>query len=594
MFRINHLFHKYRIYKGERENPEEKTAIDDLSLHLEKGKFVGILGRNGSGKSTLALHMAALLKPTSGTVLVDGKDSSEDENLLPIRKMAGIVFQNPDNQMVGSTVEEDVAFGPENLGMEPKEIDQRIDQVLDAVGLTGKRLYSPNALSGGQKQKVAISGILAMEPECMIFDEATAMTDPQASREIGRIVRKLHDEKGITIVYITHDVSEVEDADELYVVDSGRLVMSGRPAAVFQKPDRMRECGLSMPPWLKLICLLRGKGMDIPESIMGETDLVSYLTSLQHQSESPASNLRDRRRCSINGLDRDPVPLLELSDLSFHYPGYTETDALSGISLNIYSGECIALTGVSGSGKSTLFSHMNGLLRPDHGRILFKGKDIWDRDYSRKNLRKEVGLCFQNPEHQLFADTILEDVAFGPRNMGLDPEQAGEKARKALRLMGIPESYEDQSPFLLSGGQQRRVALAGILAMEPSVLVLDEPAAGLDEEGKEALFSLIRTLIKDKKMTVIFSSHSMDDAAEMASRVLVMSEGRMVLDGSPAVVFSKAKELKEAGLDIPWTRKLLHKLHHGMAEDPENRVDKTLPVNMAELADWIWERAGRK
>ena len=592
MFKISHLFHKYKIYKGEREKPEEKTALDDLSIHLEKGRFVGILGRNGSGKSTLALHLAALLKPTSGTVLVKGKDSSDDDNLLPIRKMAGIVFQNPDNQIVGSTVEEDVAFGPENLGMESVEIDRRIDQVLDAVGLTGRRLYSPNSLSGGQKQKVAISGILAMEPECMIFDEATAMTDPEASREIGRIVRSLHAGKGITILYITHDLSEVEDADELYVMDSGRLVMSGRPVALFQNPDRMREYGLSLPPWLNLICHLRCKGMDVPESIASETDLVSYLTSYTYMDKEP-EKIQDNNLEIIDCHNNQPVPLLELSDISFHYPGYPNSDALSGVSLNVYSGECIALVGASGSGKSTLFSHMNGLLKPDQGRILFRGKDIWDQDYSRKKLRKEVGLCFQNPEHQLFADTVLEDVSFGPLNMGMDPVEAREKAGKALRLMGIPENYDDRSPFLLSGGQQRRVALAGILAMEPSILVLDEPAAGLDEEGKQALFSLIHTLIKTRKMTVIFSSHSMEDAAEMASRVLVMDDGKLIMDGPPARVFSRENELKTAGLDIPWVRILLKKVM-SESKDLNEWAPDALPVSMVELADWILEREDRQ
>ena len=617
MFRISHLFHKYKIYKGEKEKPEEKTALEDLSIHLEKGKFLGILGRNGSGKSTLALHLAALLKPTSGTVLVEGKDSSIDENLLPIRKTTGIVFQNPDNQMVGSTVEEDIAFGPENLGIEPVEIDRRIDQVLDAVGLTGKRICSPNTLSGGQKQKVAISGILAMEPECMIFDEATAMTDPEASGEIGRIVRSLHNDKGITILYITHDLSEVEDADELYVMDSGRLVMSGQPASVFQKPERMRECGLSLPPWLNLLCHLRSKGMDIPESIVSETDLVSYMISCLYVDRDP-KNMKEKDLKSIDcrnnqlvfgntgGQDNpdrqsnpgksettNSAPILELSDISFHYPGDSDSDALSGISLNLYSGECIALIGASGSGKSTLFSHMNGLLKPDYGRILFRGKDIWAQDYSRKKLRKEVGLCFQNPEHQLFADTVLEDVAFGPLNMGLDPAEAREKAGKALRFMGIPESYDDQSPFLLSGGEQRRVALAGILAMEPSILVLDEPAAGLDEEGKQALFSLISTLVNTRKMTVIFSSHSMEDAAETASRVLVMDDGKLIMDGSPAWVFSRENELKAAGLDIPWVRKFLQKV---MRENKDlyEWADDGLPVNMAELTDWILERKDRR
>lgn len=599
MFQIKELFHNYKIYKGEGEKVDEKTALSDVTFHIEKGQFVGILGANGSGKTTLALHLAALLAPSSGLVLVRGLDTSKSENILEIRKTAGIVFQNPDDQLVGVTVEEDVAFGPENLGMESSVIDQRIDQSLSAVGMGDKRYFSSHDLSGGEKQKVVIAGLLAMEPECILFDEPTAMTDPRASREIGKAIRKLNRERGITILYITHNISQVEDADYLYIMESGRLAGQGRPLDLFQDPDSMEKWGLALPGWVRLASALGIEGW--PERIHSEEDLLSYLT--QDQIWHKGSRIEDGEGGQEKTEDRtsDPdekkgknISLLELDGVSYSYDhpaSRMKNQALSDICLKIDQGECIGVIGGNGAGKSTLFSLLNGLLRPASGRVCFLGQDVWAEGFSRKELRKRVGLCFQNPEHQLFADRVIDDIAFGPGNMGDSHDLAIQKARQAMQVVGLGEAYEDLSPFMLSGGEKRRVALAGILAMEPDLLVLDEPAAGLDEPGRKNLFSIIRELVEDKKITVIFSSHSMEDAVENADRILVMDRGKILLDGKPASVFSNKKTLEQIGLEVPWAcdfamkieDKMKGKGHH---HSDYGREEGEIPCRMDSLVAW--------
>lgn len=271
------LIFKYKTYVSEKEKPEEKTVLKDISLTIHRGDFVGILGHNGSGKSTLAKQLTALLKPTGGAVYIKGMDSSSSLNTIPIRKTAGIVFQNPDNQLIGNIVEEDIAFGPENLGVPTEEIWDRVGAALEATGMSAYRLSSPHALSGGQKQKIAISGILAMEPECIVLDEPTAMLDPVGREEVRKAIRSLNQERNITIIYITHHVDEVKEADYLYVMNQGRIVMEGKPESLWKQTEQWKDYGMRLPFIQRLIAHLREKGMDIPDDISSEKDLFAYL-----------------------------------------------------------------------------------------------------------------------------------------------------------------------------------------------------------------------------------------------------------------------------------------------------------------------------
>lgn len=274
------LIFKYKTYTEDQEIPEEKTVLDDVSISIKKGNFVGILGHNGSGKSTLARQLTALLQPTDGAVFIKNMDSSLPENIIPIRKTAGMVFQNPDNQIIGNLVEEDVAFGPENLGVPTEQIWGRIAEALEATGMTAYREQSPGSLSGGQKQKVAIAGILAMEPECIVFDEPTAMLDPRGRKEVLDAIWHLNKDKGITVIYITHHIEEVENADYIYVMNKGQVAMEGRPEELWPQTETLKSLGISLPFDKELLLLLRQGGMEIPARIQTGEALAEYLTAL--------------------------------------------------------------------------------------------------------------------------------------------------------------------------------------------------------------------------------------------------------------------------------------------------------------------------
>ena len=255
-------------------------AIDEVDIDVKEGQFIAVLGHNGSGKSTLAKHLNAILVPTDGTVWVDGRNTKKPEELWNVRQTAGMVFQNPDNQIIGTVVEEDVGFGPENLGVPTDEIWKRVEESLKAVGMLSYRHHSPNKLSGGQKQRVAIAGVVAMEPKCIVLDEPTAMLDPVGRKEVLKTVRKLREEKKVTVILITHYMEEVVDADKIYVMDHGKVVMEGAPREIFSEVEKLKEYRLDVPQVTILADELRKRGLDIPKGILRKEELVSELTKL--------------------------------------------------------------------------------------------------------------------------------------------------------------------------------------------------------------------------------------------------------------------------------------------------------------------------
>lgn len=258
-----------------------RRAIDGVDIDIPQGSFVAVLGHNGSGKSTLAKHMNAILVPTDGTMWVDGKDTKDLEKLWEIRQSAGMVFQNPDNQIIGTVVEEDVGFGPENLGVPTKEIWKRVEDSLRAVGMLDRRKDSPNKLSGGQKQRVAIAGVIAMEPKCIVLDEPTAMLDPNGRKEVIHAVEKLRREKNVTVILITHYMEEVVDADQVFVMDDGRIVMHGTPREIFSRVDELKKYRMDVPQVTMLADELICRGVDLPKGILRREELVEALCRLR-------------------------------------------------------------------------------------------------------------------------------------------------------------------------------------------------------------------------------------------------------------------------------------------------------------------------
>lgn len=563
-------------------------ALDGVDLNIEDGEFFCILGGNGSGKSTFVKHLNALLQPDAGTVCVNGMDASDPELVYDIRSTAGMVFQNPDDQLVATLVEDDVAFGPENLGVESAQIAQRVREALKAVGLVGFERHETHALSGGQKQRVALAGVLAMEPRVLILDEASSMLDPRGHKGLMKACRALHD-RGMTIVMITHFMEEASEADRVAVFRAGRVAMLGTPEEILTRADELAQLNLDMPASCCLGMELRAKGVPVHAQVR-EVDMVAEIAQTYAersgagtvgQSSAPQSEIVGGT-VSASNEDDVPEPVIELSHVSYSYSlsarerrrwrkrsavadksnkqalwGNDPSSpwALRDVSLTVRRGEFLGLAGHTGSGKSTLVQHLNGLIRPQEGSVRALGLDLSNKKDAAA-VKAKVGVVFQYPERQLFAETVAQDVAFGPHNLGLPQDEVDRRVESSLSRVGLDLStVGDKSPFELSGGQQRRVAFAGVLAMEPEVLVLDEPMAGLDPAARRDFLELIDRLHRDG-LTVVMVSHSMDDLANCCDRIVVMNEGAVFAEGTPEQVFAHADELKSIGLGVPAAQRM--------------------------------------
>lgn len=561
MIKTDNLIFEYEKRDEEGNVIGTHCAIDEVNLDIEPGQFIAILGHNGSGKSTLAKHMNAILVPSGGTMWVDGKDTKEEENLWDVRQTAGMVFQNPDNQIIGTVVEEDVGFGPENLGVSTEEIWQRVEKSLSAVGMIEYRHHSPNKLSGGQKQRVAIAGVVAMCPKCIVLDEPTAMLDPNGRKEVLRTVEELRKREHVTVILITHYMEEVIGADRVIVMDQGHVVMDGTTREIFSQVELLKKYRLDVPQVTMLAHGLKQRGLDIKEGILTTNELIEALEKAgdwrQNQKKTYVGHAE-----TVVKKEKKENPILKLEHIEYVYSSGTayEKRALKDINLDIYEGEFVGVIGHTGSGKSTMIQHLNGLMKATSGALYYNGENIYDEKYNLRQLRNNVGLVFQYPEHQLFEIDVLTDVCFGPKNQGLTEEECKKRAIEALELVGLSEKYYDTSPFDLSGGQKRRVAIAGVLAMRPKVLVLDEPTAGLDPKGRDEILDQIAYLQKERNLTVILVSHSMEDIAKYVDRIVVMNKGRKMYDGEPKEVFAHYKELEKVGLAAPQVTYIMHAL----------------------------------
>jgi len=612
---------------------ETLSALSDVSFSIEQGSFVCILGHNGSGKSTLAKLFNALQLPGEGTVLVSGMDSREEKNIFPIRREVGMVFQNPDNQIIASVVEEDVGFGPENIGLPTDEIWKRVKDALAAVHMEAYRLKSPNHLSGGQKQRVAIAGTLAMEPKVIVLDEPTAMLDPSGRKEVLESVLELKRTKGISIILITHYMEETVDADRILLMDAGKLVLDGSPREVFSDVARLKSYRMDVPLITELSDKLKAAGFPIEKTVLRKEELEEELLRLFHEGfclerggkalEHEEESVESKAFSATGEIKKEEEldNIVEVKNLTAIFQEGTamESTALKDVSLHIRRGSLTALIGHTGSGKSTLLQHLNGLMKASRGEIwvsfrenpplliqekgfLFrKGKikkvqkegklSFSEEGFDLRALRFKVGLVFQYPEYQLFEETVLEDVVFGPLNQGKSKEEAEKLAKEALRSLGIGEEYYEKSPFELSGGQKRKVAIAGVLAMQPELLVLDEPTAGLDPAGRDELFREIAGLRENYAMTILLVSHSMDDVARYAEEVIVLHQGERKMEGSVEEVFGQRKLLEEMGLGLPTIRAFLYDLQEkGLPLPLENTVDRAA----AAIARCFSEEAGER
>ena len=519
-------------------------ALNDVSLQVRAGEHVCILGSNGSGKSTLASVVAGLLAPDAGTVTVAGIrgfDSERDDPIdfeayRKIRRKVGIVFQNPDDQIVTTVVSEDVAFGPENLGLSPEEIELRVTRELKRVALTNLAQADPTHLSGGQKQRVAIAGALAMEPDIIVFDEPGALLDVRGRSSIMNVMGRLTND-GTTVLHITHFMDEALGADRVIVLDRSKVILEGTPDEVFSQRDVLTRIGLEVPFAEQIAAEL-----DLPWCLR-KSELCQNIMAAARQDQGTTLTALMRQ---IRGNANDEV-VLEANHVSFSYG--SGTLALDDISFQIRRNTLVAIVGQTGSGKSTLLRLLASLEAPTKGTIRISGIDT-SRKRNRKRLWGKVGYVMQHPERQLFAETVIKDVMFGPSNLGLSNTEAEERARKALATVGL-HGVEGASPFELSGGQQRLCALAGILAMDPTILVMDEPTAGLDPKGRQEIKKILGNVLA-AGTTVVQVTHSMEDAAE-SDEVIVLDRAKIAYQGRPDEVYcpKNGSDLYQIGLGLP-------------------------------------------
>ena len=551
-----------------------RFSLDGIDFSVEEGEFVAVLGHNGSGKSTLARLTNGLLTPDSGKITVMGLDASEDKNLFEIRKNVGIVFQNPDNQTVASIVEDDIAFGPENVGIPREEIGERIDFALKAVGMEKYRHATTSRLSGGQKQRIAIAGVLALKPRIMILDEATAMLDPRGRKEVIDVVLKLNKEEKITVVLITHFPEEALLADRAVLMNGGKIVAEGKPADVLKEEELLKSCSLALPKLVKIERTLQKCDVNVADGFSSELLVEELSNLLKDTATLPQEEKVAEERTDIGAGD------ILCENLRFVYNPSSpfETQALNGVDLRIYAGDFFGVLGHTGSGKSTFVQHLNALIKLPTAKKKYKEKkrkkqisdtklivngfDLTQRTTDFRELRKKVGMVFQYPEYQLFAETVFDDVAFGLKNFApeLGEEEIKIAVKEAIETVGLNfEEVKDRSPFDLSGGQKRRVAIAGVIVTKPEILVLDEPGAGLDPLGKEEIMALLHKIHAEWCKTVIIVSHDMDEVAENCNRASIFSEGKVLASDVPEKLFT-TQNMQKSGLDLPLVKKLIYAL----------------------------------
>lgn len=524
------------------EGGKSENALEDVSLAFYPGEFVAILGANGSGKTTLARHLNALLLPTSGKVFVRGLDTRERFNLKRIRQTVGMVFQHPEDQIVATTVEEDIAFGPENLGLPTSEIRRRVDEAIMAVGLEAHRQRSPHLLSAGQMQRLALAGVLAMRPDVVIFDEATTMLDPAGRRMAMELMQNLRAD-GVAVLFVTHDMEEAALADRVIVLNRGRVVFEGSPAEMFSH-SQLDDWGLTLPPALALARRLRAFFPELPD-VLTTPELLHHLPPNGQENQKIPEKLH-------NSAPVQEIQI-EVEHLAHTYLAGTPMahTALVDVNVRVKKGSSHAFIGVTGSGKSTALQHLNGILRPQQGRVRVANFDLTDPNTETREVTRVAGLVMQNPEMQFFEQYVGDEIAFGPRQMGVK-ENLAERVRWAMDLVGLDfEAFKDRLVFTLSGGEKRKVALASVLANRPEVLLLDEPTAGLDPLSHQQILEKLRHLSSEEGMTLVVSSHRMEDVALLSQEVTAFRKGRDVLQGTAQEVFMQNEHLVEIGLEAP-------------------------------------------
>jgi energy-coupling factor transport system ATP-binding protein len=515
------------------------------------------MGANGAGKTTLCLSLNGVI-PTvingeySGKVTVDGLVTTQ-HMVYEMAQKIGVTLQNPETQIFSPTVKSEIVFGCENLGIPRDEILERLDFALKVTRIELKENQSPAGLSGGQKQRLALAAAIALQPKVMVLDEPTSQLDPIGTEDVFKTIRDLNKKYQITVIVAEHKSEEIaEYADKILVLDEGEKLFYGTPREVFEEEETLRKIFVKIPRVSQLAHFLkRGKNIE-PDRLPVTLDQgVEYLSALL-----------DLGKFNIDTSKLKPpkmkmpthIPVIETKDLWHIYPGGTR--ALRCIDLRIYQGDFVASIGQNGSGKTTLVKHFVGALKPTRGAVMLKGEET--SKFTIGELARKVGLVLQNPDFMLFADSIKNEVAFGPRNLGFTPEEVDEKVKESLEVVGLDVEL-DLFPLRLSQGDRRKLSVAAIHAMEPEILILDEPTTGQDFKGRYDIVEIAERLNK-KGHTIIMITHDMELVAKYAQRTIVMGVGKILLDGPTPEVFGRSDILKDTFIQPPQITQLFQKM----------------------------------
>ncbi|HUS78258.1 MAG TPA: energy-coupling factor transporter ATPase [Patescibacteria group bacterium] len=532
-------------------------ALKGVNLTINEGEFVLLTGPSGCGKTTFCRTLNGLIPnfyngDLKGEVKVAGMNVA-DHTTPELARQIGLIFQNPDNQIFALIVEKDVAFGLENLGVPKEKMMLEIDWALKMTGIDDLRDRATHELSGGQKQRLSIASILAMRPKILILDEPTSFLDPIGAERVFNVLKTLNSEHDITVLLIEHRVDlAAKHVDRVVIFADGRIVNNGPPEEIFTL-DETRLAGVGIPKMVELTQRLMTKGLKFekmplsPEAFIKQLDKLLPKKGIKHVQPSLNAELDEF-------INEHMSPVIEVNDVAYTYPSGLE--ALKGVSLVVHQGEFVAIMGENGAGKTTLVKHFNGLLRPTIGSIRVHGENIAKKSIA--SLARKVGLVFQNPDDQLFSESVEEEIGFALHNFGFKDEVIAKRVDWALNLLDI-ERYKNSSPFILSGGEKKRVALGSVLAWDPDIVVLDEPTIGQDHAQKERLIHFLMQLRTQGKTTIIVT-HDVEFVAECKPRVVLMADGRIIADGPIKEIMTNVEALSKASVSPPEITKVFSKL----------------------------------
>jgi len=516
----------------------ERPALQNIEGQIEDETFIVVMGHEGAGKSTFCCTLNGLVPrffrgEYKGRVLVKDEEVAR-RKVAEMSRIVGLVLQDFEAQLFSTNVELEMAFGPENHCLPRSEIARRIQRYLSFVGLEKLRQREPATLSGGQKQRLAIGSVLAIEPKILVMDEPTTDLDPQGREEVLSIADSIRGE-GRMLLIVDHEPETATRADQVWLMRDGQVVTQGPPAVILTDGPLLKSCGIKPLPMVELF-----QTMDWPGRPL--TTEMAFTLIQEHN----LAKRRELKFATASSQNAGRSPILEAEGLKYVYPTL-QIEALRGIDLSIQDGEFVAILGQNGSGKTTLAKHFNGLLKPTSGRMLVQGRST--TEYTHRELARRVGYVFQNPDHQIFARTVKEEVGFGLKVLGEHPKTIEKRVAEALDVVGL-HGYEAKVPFALTKGERQRVAVASVLAAQPQVIVLDEPTTGLDYRHQRNMMEMLKGLNKSGH-TVIIITHSMWVAAEYANRTILLKDGDVLSDGPTRPVFADEARLSRASLRPP-------------------------------------------